>query len=193
MEANAPRFSQRGGCKPDERGYRGDFAALGLSHTPRSSGASRPMARRRGAVKSALRDKRLSRTLRWAQRFGDNLISTVRRKHHKETAMRIKAIALATAFSLSTTLASAQAGGNTAGGSSAAGGSAASKTTTGESKDGATYGGGSPMKDAPGYTTGSSMPSPKDASTQGADSAGSAEKKGDAATPGGTRRSNSKS
>ena len=52
--------------------------------------------------------------------------------------MRIKTIALATAFALSNTLAFAQAGGNTAGGSSAAGGPAASKTTTGDSKDGAT-------------------------------------------------------
>jgi hypothetical protein len=41
------------------------------------------------------------------------------------------------------------------------------------------------MKDAPGTTTGSSTPSAKDASSQGADTAGSAEKKGDATTPGG--------
>ena len=103
--------------------------------------------------------------------------------------MRIKTIALATAFALSNTLAFAQAGGNTAGGSSAAGGPAASKTTTGDSKDGATTsGGGSPMKDATGTTTGSSMPSAKDASTQGADTAGPAEKKGDATTPGGTMK-----
>jgi hypothetical protein len=39
---------------------------------------------------------------------------------------------------------------------------------------------------ATGATTGSSTPSAKDASTQGADTAGQAEKKGDATTPGGT-------
>jgi hypothetical protein len=47
--------------------------------------------------------------------------------------MRTNTIALATAFALSSTLAFAQAGGNTAGGSSAAGGPAASQTTTGDS------------------------------------------------------------
>jgi hypothetical protein len=45
------------------------------------------------------------------------------------------------------------------------------------------------MKDgATGATTGSSMPSAKDASTQGADTAGPAEKKGDATTPGGAMK-----
>jgi hypothetical protein len=42
--------------------------------------------------------------------------------------------------------------------------------------------------DATGATTGSSMPSAKDASTQGADTSGPAEKKGDATTPGGTMK-----
>jgi hypothetical protein len=43
------------------------------------------------------------------------------------------------------------------------------------------------MKDGTtGATTDSSTPSAKDASTQGADTGGSAEKKGDATTPGGT-------
>jgi uncharacterized membrane protein len=111
-------------------------------------------------------------------------------RHNEETAMRTKTIALATAFALSSTLAFAQAGGNTAGGSSAAGGPAASKTTTGDSKDGGTTsGGGSAMKDGTTRaTTGSSTPSAKDASTQGADTAGSTERKGDATTPGGTRK-----
>jgi hypothetical protein len=103
--------------------------------------------------------------------------------------MKIATIALVTAFALSGTLALAQAGNNSAGGSSAAGGPAASKTTTGDSMNGSTTGGGTEMKNgAPGRTTGSSMPSGKDASTQGADTAGSAEKKGDATTPGGTMK-----
>jgi len=72
-------------------------------------------------------------------------------------------------FRLSGTLAFVQAGGNTAGGSSAAGGPAASKTTTGDSMNGGTTGGGgTAMKNGgTGATTGSSMPSAKDASTQG--------------------------
>jgi hypothetical protein len=89
-----------------------------------------------------------------------------------EETMKFKTLALAGAFALCTTLAFAQAGG-----SSQAGGSAASKTTTG---------GGTAMKNgATGTTTGSSMPSAKDSSTQGAGTAGSAERKGDATTPGG--------
>jgi hypothetical protein len=112
------------------------------------------------------------------------------RGHNEETAMRTNTIALATAFALSSTLAFAQAGGNTAGGSSAAGGPAASQTTTGDSKDGSTTsGGGNATKEgAAGATTGSSTPSAKDASTQGAGTAGSVEKKGDATTPGGTMK-----
>ena len=103
--------------------------------------------------------------------------------------MKIRTIALATAFALSSSFALAQSG-NTAGGSSQAGGEAASKSTTGDSMDGRTtqtQGGGAAMKNS---TTGpaaqSTMPSGKDASTQGANTAGSAEKKGDATTPGGT-------
>jgi hypothetical protein len=42
--------------------------------------------------------------------------------------------------------------------------------------------------DATGATTGSSMPSAKDASIQGAGTSGPAEKKGDATTPGGTMK-----
>jgi hypothetical protein len=108
----------------------------------------------------------------------------------RKTAMRTNTIALATAFALSSTLAFAQAGGNTAGGSSAAGGPAASQTTTGDSKDGGTTsGGGNATKEgAAGATTGSSTPSAKDASTQGAGTAGSVERKGDATTPGGTMK-----
>ena len=101
--------------------------------------------------------------------------------------MKIKTIALATAFALSSTLAFAQA--NTAGGNSKAGGPAASKTTTGNSMNGSTTGGGAAMKnDGNSGTTGSSMPSAKDASSQGAPVAGSAEKKGDATSPGGTMK-----
>jgi hypothetical protein len=105
--------------------------------------------------------------------------------------MKIKTIALATVFALSSTFALAQSG-NTAGGSSQAGGPAASKTTSGESKDGRTtqsQGGGATMKQG---TTGpaaqSNMPSTKDSSTQGANTAGAADKKGDAASPGGTMK-----
>jgi hypothetical protein len=56
--------------------------------------------------------------------------------------------------------------------------------------DGGTAAGGeATMKnDATGATTGSSTPSAKDASSQGAGTAGSAEKKGDATTPGGTMK-----
>jgi hypothetical protein len=43
-------------------------------------------------------------------------------------------------------------------------------------------------KDGTGATTGTSMPSAKDSSTQGAGTAGAAEKKGDAASPGGTMK-----
>lgn len=106
--------------------------------------------------------------------------------------MKIKTVALAGVFALASTFALAQSGGNTAGGSSQAGGPAASKTTSGESKDGRTtqgQGAGATMKQG---TTGpaaqSNMPSPKDASTSGANTAGSADKKGDAATPGGTMK-----
>jgi hypothetical protein len=99
--------------------------------------------------------------------------------------MKVKILALAAALTLSSTVALAQ--GNTAGGSSQAGGSAASKTTTGDSMNGGTTaGGGAAMKNgATGPAAQSSMPSSKDASTQGASTAGAAEKKGDATSPGG--------
>ena len=109
--------------------------------------------------------------------------------------MKMTTISLATAFALASTIAFAQS--NTAGGSSQAGGPAASKTTTGDNMNGSTTGGGGAMKNdapgaikdnAPGMTTGRSAPSPKDASTQGAGTAGAAEKKGDATSPGGTMK-----
>jgi hypothetical protein len=108
----------------------------------------------------------------------------------EETTMKLKTIALATAFALSSTLAFAQAGGNTAGGSSAAGGPAASKTTTGDSMNGSTTGGGAAMKNSTGsgMTTGASTPSAVDSSNQGAPTAGSAEKTGNATSPGGTMK-----
>jgi len=49
-------------------------------------------------------------------------------------------------------------------------------------------GGNATKEGAAGATTGSSTPSAKDASTQGAGTAGSVEKKGDATTPGGTMK-----
>lgn len=101
--------------------------------------------------------------------------------------MKMKTISLATAFALASTIAFAQT--NTAGGSSQAGGPAASKVTTGDGMNGSTTGGGAAMKNGqPGMTTGHSAPSPRDASTQGAGTAGAAEKKGDAASPGGTMK-----
>jgi hypothetical protein len=54
--------------------------------------------------------------------------------------MRLKTIALATAFALTTSLAFAQSPSTTAGGSSKAGGPAATKSTTGASMEGATTG-----------------------------------------------------
>jgi hypothetical protein len=82
--------------------------------------------------------------------------------------MNLKAISLAAAFSLAGTAALAQTGP-----------SGASPQT----------GAGPVMKDgATGTTTGSSKPSAKDASTQGAGTAGAVDKKGDAASPGGTMK-----
>jgi uncharacterized membrane protein len=89
----------------------------------------------------------------------------------EEATMTMKTISLATAFALASTIAYAQTN-NT--GSSQAGGSAAPQTTTGDN-----------MKES---TTGRSAPSPKDASTQGAGTAGAVNKKGDAASPGGTMK-----
>lgn len=93
--------------------------------------------------------------------------------------MRKSTLILASAFALSTSLAFAQSAGSTAGGSSAAGDPAASKTTTGDSMNGSTTGGGPAMKNGTaGPAAQSTMPLGKDASTQGANTAGSAEKKG---------------
>jgi hypothetical protein len=108
----------------------------------------------------------------------------------EDTPMKIRTILLATTFALSSGLAFAQSG-STAGGSSQAGGPAASKTTTGESMDGRTtqtQGGGAMKNGTTGPAAQSTMPSLKDASTQGANTAGAADKKGDAASPGGTMK-----
>ena len=84
--------------------------------------------------------------------------------------MKITTIALATAFALSGTIALAQ--------TNMSGNPSPSKST------------GEPAmkKGNPGMTTGTSAPSPKDASTQGAGTAGAADKKGDAASPGGVMK-----
>ncbi len=82
--------------------------------------------------------------------------------------MTMRTIALASAFALASTIAFAQT--NSTGASPQPGGMA--PQTSGDN-----------MK---GSTTGRSGPSPKDASTQGAGTAGAADKKGDAASPGGT-------
>jgi hypothetical protein len=84
--------------------------------------------------------------------------------------MKMKTIALASAFALASTIAIAQT--NSTGGSPQPGGMAPQTN-----KDN--------MKSS---TTGRSGPSPKDASTQGAGTAGAADKKGDAASPGGTMK-----
>jgi hypothetical protein len=74
---------------------------------------------------------------------------------------------------------------NLAGGSSQAGGPAATKITTGDS----TAGTGAAMKNgATDSSASSSTPFAKDASTRGANTAGSAEKKGEATLPGGTMK-----
>jgi hypothetical protein len=85
--------------------------------------------------------------------------------------MKTKSISLAAALALASTTALAQ--GNAAGGSQAGG--PASKATAGDDMNNRT-------------TTGSSKPSPKDASTQGAGTAGAVDKKGDATSPGGTMK-----
>ena len=100
--------------------------------------------------------------------------------------MKMKSISLAAAFALVGTAALAQ--GNAAGGSSQVGGPA-SKTTTGDdTNNNATSGGAAAKNGAMGTTTGRSGPSPKDASTQGAGTAGAVDKKGDATSPGGTMK-----
>ena len=81
--------------------------------------------------------------------------------------MNMKCISLAAAVALASTAAVAQ--GNAAGGSSQA---RAPKTNAGDNMNNST----------------ATEPSPKDASTQGAGTAGAVDKKGDAASPGGTMK-----
>ena len=81
--------------------------------------------------------------------------------------MKMKTIALATTFAFASTIAFAQTN---------AAGDPASKNTP------------AMKKTDPGMTTGRSAPSPKDASTQGAGTAGAADKKRDAASPGGVMK-----
>jgi len=83
--------------------------------------------------------------------------------------MKMKSISLAAALALAGTAALAQ--GNAA--------------TAGNDTNSSTRAGGAAVKNG---TTGSSRPSPKDASTQGAGTAGAVDKKGDAASPGGTMK-----
>jgi hypothetical protein len=92
--------------------------------------------------------------------------------------MKMKSISLATALALASTAALAQA--NAPAGNPQAG-APAPKATTGNDN-------GAAMKDGAAGTTGSSRPSPKDASTQGAGTAGAVDKKGEAASPGGTMK-----
>ncbi|NOJ41302.1 hypothetical protein [Bradyrhizobium australiense] len=89
--------------------------------------------------------------------------------------MKMKSISLAAAFALACTPAFAQ--GNAAGGSSQVGEPAAKATGGADMKNGAT-----------GTTTSNSRPSSKDSSTQGAGTAGAVDKKGEAASPGGTMK-----
>jgi len=79
--------------------------------------------------------------------------------------MKMKCISLAAAVVLASTAAFAQ--GNAAGGSSQAG---TPKTNAGDNMN----------------NSATTKPSPKDASTQGAGTAGAVDKKGDATSPGGT-------
>ncbi|MGL6061393.1 MAG: hypothetical protein ACRC1G_12015 [Bradyrhizobium sp.] len=78
--------------------------------------------------------------------------------HTTRNVIMMKTFTAAAMLCLSTSLAVAQAGGNTAGGSSQSGGPAASKTTTGDSMDGRTTGGrdSKMMKDGARGTTGMS-------------------------------------
>jgi hypothetical protein len=86
--------------------------------------------------------------------------------------MTVKTIALAAIFALSSTLAVAQPSQGKAGSESGPASNAPNTTNQGT---------GEMKKD-------SSMPSGKDASTQGAGTAGAAQKKGDNASPGGTMK-----
>ena len=83
--------------------------------------------------------------------------------------MKMKSISLAAALALASTTALAQ--GNAA--------------TAGNDTNSSTTAGGAAVKNG---TTGSSRPSPKDASTQGAGTAGAVDRKGDATSPGGTMK-----
>jgi hypothetical protein len=85
--------------------------------------------------------------------------------------MKMKSISLAAAFVLACTAAFAQ------GGSSQTGGPGSKATGGAGMKNGAT-----------GTTSSNSKPSSKDASTQGAGTAGAVDKKGDATSPGGTMK-----
>jgi hypothetical protein len=90
-----------------------------------------------------------------------------------ETTMKMKSISLAAALALASTTALAQ--GNAA--------------TAGNDTNNSTTAGGAAVKNGTtGTTTGSSRPSPKDASTQGAGTAGAVDRKGDATSPGGTMK-----
>jgi hypothetical protein len=89
--------------------------------------------------------------------------------------MKITTIVLAGIFGLSSTLAFAQSSQGKAGSDN--GPSSNAPTTQNHGTAVGTE-----------QNKGSSMPSSKDASTQGANTAGSAEKKGDATTPGGTMK-----
>lgn len=90
--------------------------------------------------------------------------------------MKMKSISLAAALALASTAVLAQGGSPQQGGP-------ASNTAAGEDMNGAAGKHG-----AAGATTGASRPSPKDASTQGAGTAGAVDKKGDATSPGGTMK-----
>lgn len=89
-----------------------------------------------------------------------------------ETTMKMKSISLAAALALASTTALAQ--GNAA--------------TAGNDTNNSTTAGGAAVKNGTTGTTGSSRPSPKDASTQGAGTAGAVDRKGDATSPGGTMK-----
>ena len=95
---------------------------------------------------------------------------------------------LAAAFTLASSFAVAQtSAGSSAGGSSTSGGPAAIKPSSDTTQHTPSTGGSSQHNGCKRRFT-SSVPSAKDASTQGAGTAGSAEKKGDAASPGGTMK-----
>ena len=100
--------------------------------------------------------------------------------------MKMKSISLAAALALASTVALAQ--GNAPGGGSQVGEPASNATAGNDTNNSTTAGGAAVKKGVTGTTTGSSKPSPKDASTQGAGTAGAVDKKGDATSPGGTMK-----